>query len=74
MAQKDIHQDYHTIVVMTTNGDKFETKSAYGKEGSVITLDLDPYNHPAWKDGKQAFVNTKDDQITKFNKKWKFGN
>ena len=25
MAQKDIHPDYHTIVVMTTNGDKFET-------------------------------------------------
>ena len=36
----------------------------------MIVLDLDPYNHPAWKDGKQAFVNTKDDQIAKFNKKF----
>ena len=70
MAKKDIHPDYHMIIVKTTDGGEFETKSCYGKEGSVIVLDLDPYNHPAWKDGKQAFVNTKDDQIAKFNKKF----
>lgn len=70
MAKKDIHPDYHMIIVKTTDGGEFKTKSSYGKEGSVIVLDLDPYNHPAWKDGKQAFVNTKDDQIAKFNKKF----
>ena len=70
MAKKDIHPEYHTIIVKTTDGGEFKTKSCYGKEGSVIVLDLDPYNHPAWKDGKQSFVNTKDDQIAKFNKKY----
>ena len=70
MAKKDIHPEYHTIIVKTTDGGEFKTKSCYGKEGSIIVLDLDPYNHPAWKDGKQSFVNTKDDQIAKFNKKY----
>ncbi len=73
MSKAEIHPDYHNIVIIATNGSKFETKSCYGKEGSSITLDLDPYNHPAWKDGKQSFVNKKDNQIAKFSKKWKFG-
>ncbi|HSQ98165.1 MAG TPA: 50S ribosomal protein L31 [Rickettsiales bacterium] len=73
MAQKDIHLDSHTIIIQTTDGNRFETKSCYGEEGSVINLDTDPYNHPAWKDGKQAFVNIKDDQIAKFNKKKNWG-
>lgn len=70
MAKKGIHPNYHTVIVKTTNGGTFETKSCYGKENSEIILDLDIYNHPAWRDGKQAFVNSKDDQITKFNKKF----
>jgi len=72
MAKKDIHPDYHMIIVKTTDGSEFGTKSCYGKEGSVINVELDPYNHPAWKDGKQAFVNANDTQITKFSKKWGF--
>lgn len=71
MAKKNIHPETHTIIVKTTDGGEFKTKSTYGKEGSVLTLDVDPINHPAWrKDAGQSFVNSKDDQIAKFNKKF----
>lgn len=72
MAKKGIHPDYHKIIIKTTDGGEFETKSCFGKEGSAINLESDPYNHPAWKGSNQAFVNVKDNQITKFKKKWDF--
>ncbi|WP_395463187.1 50S ribosomal protein L31 [Wolbachia endosymbiont of Cantharis cryptica] len=40
--------NYHKIIVVMTNGQKFETYSTYGEEGDTITLDIDPHNHPAW--------------------------
>ena len=48
MAKKDIHPDYHNITVLMTNGTKFQTKSTWGKEGDIMTLDIDPLTHPAW--------------------------
>lgn len=70
MAKKEIHPNYHTIIVKLTNGQEFKTKSCFGKEGSTIVLDIDPFNHQAWRSGTQAFVNQKDDQIAKFQKKF----
>jgi large subunit ribosomal protein L31 len=71
MAVKEIGElDYHDIFVQMTNGEKFQTKSCWGKEGDVLVLDIDPCNHPAWKVGNTSFVNTNDDQITKFKKKF----
>ena len=69
-SKKEFNLDYHTINVKLTNGEVFQTKSCYGKEGDTITLDVDPFNHPAWKDGKEAFVNNRDEQIAKFKKKF----
>jgi large subunit ribosomal protein L31 len=76
MAVKEIGEiDYHTIVVQMTNGKTFKTKSCWGKEGDLLKLDVDPNNHPAWKSGDQSFVDVKNDQIAKFNKKFgSFGN
>ena len=51
MAKAGIHPDYHTITVVMTDGSRYETRSTYGKEGSVITLDVDPKTHPAWVGG-----------------------
>jgi large subunit ribosomal protein L31 len=34
-----------------TDGTRYETRSTYGKEGDVITLDVDPKTHPAWVGG-----------------------
>jgi large subunit ribosomal protein L31 len=71
MAVKEVGVlDYHNIFVIMTNGEKFETKSCWGKAGDTITLDIDPFNHPAWRSGNESFVNNNDDQITKFKKKF----
>jgi large subunit ribosomal protein L31 len=69
--KQGIHPDYHTITVKMTNGDTFETRSTYGKEGDVLQLDIDPTAHPAWTGGG-AFINKKAGKVADFNKK--FGN
>ena len=51
MAKAGIHPDYHTITIVMTDGTRFETRSTYGKEGDVLTLDVDPKTHPAWVGG-----------------------
>lgn len=51
MAKAGIHPEYHTITVVMTDGSRFETRSTYGKEGDVLTLDVDPKTHPAWVGG-----------------------
>ena len=51
MAKQGIHPDYHTITVQMTDGTRYETRSTHGKEGDVITLDVDPKTHPAWVGG-----------------------
>lgn len=51
MAKAGIHPDYHTITVVMTDGSRYETRSTWGKEGDVMTLDVDPKTHPAWVGG-----------------------
>lgn len=46
--KKDIHPNYHGIVVVRTDGSEFETRSTWGDEGSRMRLDIDPSSHPAW--------------------------
>lgn len=46
--KEGIHPDYHKIKVVMTNGTEYETRSTWGKEGDVMTLDVDPNTHPAW--------------------------
>lgn len=69
--KKGIHPDYHKITVKMTNGETFETRSTYGKEGDVLQLDVDPITHPAWTGGG-AFINKKAGKLADFNKR--FGN
>jgi large subunit ribosomal protein L31 len=51
MAKQGIHPDYHTITIVMTDGSRYETRSTWGKEGDVMTLDVDPKTHPAWVGG-----------------------
>jgi large subunit ribosomal protein L31 len=67
--KKDIHPDYHTIKVVMTTGESFLTRSAYGKEGDTINLDIDPSTHPAWTGAGHKLVDT-GGQISKFSKKY----
>ena len=47
----DIHPDYHMITVKMTDGTEYQTRSTWGKEGDVMTLEIDPTAHPAWTGG-----------------------
>lgn len=68
--KKNIHPEYHSIFVVLTNGEKFETKSVLGKPGDVINLDIDPFSHPAWTGSGSRIFDTKG-QVSKFNKRYK---
>lgn len=66
--KKDIHPDYHEIVVKMTDGSTFKTFSTYGKEGDELLLDVDRKTHPAWT-GK-SFLNQKAGNVAKFTQKF----
>jgi large subunit ribosomal protein L31 len=67
--KKDIHPDYHTITVRMTDGTEFTTRSTYGKEGDVLTLDIDPTVHPAWTGGTSRLLDA-GGRVSKFKKKY----
>ncbi len=64
----DIHPDYHEITVVMTDGSSFKTRSTYGKEGDVLTLDVDPLSHPAWTGGTLQVLER--GQVEKFNRRF----
>ena len=68
--KNDIHPDYHEITVVMTDGTTFKTRSTLGKEGEILTLDIDPKTHPAWTGGAQHLVDT-GGQVARFNKRFK---
>jgi len=67
--KKDIHPDYHEITVVLTDGTRFTTRSTWGEEGNVLTLDIDPKTHPAWTGGGVRLVDT-GGQVAKFQKRF----
>ncbi|HHI82390.1 MAG TPA: 50S ribosomal protein L31 [Rhizobiales bacterium] len=69
--KSDIHPDYHMITVAMTNGDTFQTRSTWGKEGDTLQLDIDPGTHPAWTGGNQHLVD-RGGRVSRFNKKFGF--
>ncbi|AAW70989.1 50S ribosomal protein L31 [Wolbachia endosymbiont of Brugia malayi] len=62
--------DYHKITIVMTNGQEFETRSTYGKEGDKIKLDRDPLTHPAWTGSLTSGSTNKTSKIAKFNDKY----
>jgi len=54
--KKELHPDYHMITVKLTDGSTYETRSTYGSEGDVLSLDIDPSAHPAWTGGNQKLM------------------
>lgn len=67
--KKDIHPNYHEITVVLTDGTRFTTRSTWGKEGDVLTLDIDPKTHPAWTGGGVRLVDT-GGQVAKFQRRF----
>jgi large subunit ribosomal protein L31 len=67
--KKDIHPDYHFIDVKLTNGEVLKMRSTWGKEGEMLSLDIDPSAHPAWTGGGQKLLDT-GGRVSKFKKKY----
>jgi large subunit ribosomal protein L31 len=68
MAKKSsIHPNYKEVSVLMTNGEKFSTRSTYHNE--ILKLEIDKTTHPAWTKAAN-YVNTKADEVSKFNKKY----
>jgi large subunit ribosomal protein L31 len=68
-VKKNTHPDYHTIKVQMTDGTQFETRSTWGKEGDLMTLDIDPLAHPAWTGGRGQMLDS-GGQVARFNKRF----
>lgn len=66
--KKDIHPEYHDIVVVQTDGTELKMRSTYGNEGDSLRLDIDTKTHPAWT-GVHRVVD-RGGQMAKFNKKF----
>ena len=67
--KQNIHPDYHMIKIQMTNGDVYESRSTYGKEGDTLQLDIDPSVHPAWTGGKGTMLDA-GGQVARFNKRF----
>ena len=67
--KKVLHPDYHMITVKLTDGSTYETRSTYGSEGDVLTLDIDPSAHPAWTGGNSKLMDT-GGRVSKFKNKY----
>jgi large subunit ribosomal protein L31 len=68
-VKADIHPDYHWITVKMTDGTEFQTRSTWGKEGDVMSLDIDPTSHPAWTGGNSRLMDA-GGQVARFNKRF----
>jgi large subunit ribosomal protein L31 len=65
-----IDPEQHIVEVTMTDKSKFQILTTWGKEGSTLTLDADPKNHPAWQDSATNFINPNNERMTKFKKKF----
>ena len=65
----ETHPDYHMITVKMTDGTEFQTRSTWGKEGDVMSLDIDPTSHPAWTGGSAKLMDT-GGRVSKFKSKY----
>ncbi len=65
----NLHPKYRQIKVVMTNGTEFTTRSTYSKD--VLTLDIDPFTHPAYqKKGSALRANERDSRVQAFRKKF----
>lgn len=62
-----IHPDYHEINVVMTDGTTYKTRSAWGKPGDTLQLDIDPKTHQAWVGGVNL---RKTGQVEKFSSRF----
>ena len=64
------HPAEHMINVVMSDGSKLQIMTSWGKEGDTLYLDVDPKNHPAWQEKSKNFVNSSDERVANFKKKY----
>ncbi len=70
MAKKNIHPDYHPVIMKFPNNNEIATKSTFGASNEIIMIEIDISTHPAWRaDGANA-INEKSSAVTKFRNKY----
>ena len=67
--KKEIHPDYQFIDVKMTDGTIVKMRSTWGKDGDMLSLDIDPSAHPAWTGGGTRLLDA-DGRVSKFKKKY----
>ena len=68
-VKQDTHPEYHFITVQMTDGSSYQTRSTWGKEGDLMTLEIDPLAHPAWTGGNSRMLDA-GGQVARFNKRF----
>ena len=69
--RNEIQPKVNDVEVHLTTGSVIKIKSCYGKANLVLKLDVDPFNHPAWKkEDTSGFVNTNNNTVATFSKKY----
>ena len=66
--KKNIHPDYHPIVIVMTDGTEVPGWSTWGTKDSRLILDIDPKSHMAWT--KQQHLVEKG-QLARFNQRFR---
>lgn len=69
-ALEGFNPKQHEVNVVMTDGSKFKIMTSWGKEGQVLTLDVDPKNHPVWQEKSQMFINANSERMNKFKNKF----
>lgn len=67
--RKNIHPNYHDIVIEMTDGSQFKTRSTWGKPDALMKLEIDRLKHSAWTGGKTMLLDS--GQVEKFKNKYR---
>lgn len=67
--KKEGHPDYHFIKVQLNDGTSYWTRSTYGAEGDLLTLDIDTTTHSAWTGASQQILD-RGGRVGRFKKKY----
>ncbi|WP_341808011.1 50S ribosomal protein L31 [Wolbachia endosymbiont (group E) of Neria commutata] len=62
--------NYHRIIIVQTNGERFETGSTWGEEGAEVKSERDLHNHPAWTGSLTSGSTSKTSRMARFNDKY----
>ena len=67
--KKEGHPEYHFIKVALNDGSTYWTRSTYGSEGVLLTLEIDPTTHSVWT-GATSTLLDRGGRVGRFKKRY----